>query len=250
MVTNNPAVALHVDDKIGSLTSGHFGDIAIYDGRGNENPYRAVIEADAESTVLVLRRSSMPFSLDEPNYVGSIALYGDAELLSSLPTSLHEIYAPLYGILLPLCEPLDVCGVNKFACPLRETWWAVSDPSVDPFSLSDLEAANADSYPLFFCDEPEDEPTCTPYRPGEYNGAIEEGPSSTSDWDGDGIFDNQDNCKKVFNPIRPMDEGVQVDADGDGKGDACDKCPLDEGPNCTAVDPYTGATIIITDGDK
>ena len=246
MTTYNPAAALHVDEKIGSLKSGHFGDIAIYDGRGKENPYRAVIEADAQSTVLVLRRSSMPFSLDGPNYVGSIALYGDAELLSSLPATMHETNAPFS----PLCEPLEVCGINKFACPLRETWWAVSDPSVDPFSLSDLEVANTESYPLFFCDEPEDEPTCTPYRPGEYDGAIEKGSALTSDWDGDGIFDNQDNCRKVFNPIRPMDGGVQADADVDGKGDACDKCPLDEGPNCTAVDPYTGATIIISDGDN
>lgn len=64
----------------------------------------------------------------------------------------------------------------------------------------------------------------------------------------DGIITNVDNCKKVFNPIRPMDHGVQADADGDGKGDACDKCPLDAGAVCTAIDPYTGEIILITDG--
>ena len=40
---------------------------------------------------------------------------------------------------------------------------------------------------------------------------------------------------KVFNPIRPMDDGVQADADSDGRGDACDKCPLDAGAVCTAA---------------
>jgi hypothetical protein len=42
---------------------------------------------------------------------------------------------------------------------------------------------------------------------------------------------------------------VQPDADGDGRGDACDKCPLDPGAECTAVDPYTGAVVHIDDGD-
>ena len=34
----------------------------------------------------------------------------------------------------------------------------------------------------------------------------------------------------------------------DSGGDACDKCPLDVGPECTAIDPYTGETVYITDG--
>ena len=39
-----------------------------------------------------------------------------------------------------------------------------------------------------------------------------------SDFDGDGIADDLDNCPTVFNPD-------QADADGDGVGDACDNCP-------------------------
>ena len=249
MVTYNPSIALHVDDKIGSLKSGLFGDIAIYDGRGKKNPYRVVIEANAKSTVLALRRSSLPFSVlvEEAIYVSSIALYGDSEILQSLPPSLHEFYAPLYGITEPLCESLTVCGVDKSACPLRETWWTLLAGD-GPLSLVDLGTANEDSYPLFFCEEPEDELTCIPCRPGEYDGTIVM-KNPDKDSDGDGILDPDDNCKKVFNPIRPMDKGIQADTDGDGIGDACDKCPLDVGAECTAIDPYTGEIIYITDGD-
>jgi hypothetical protein len=246
MTTYNPALALGVDQKIGSLRLGLFGDIAIYDGRGKDNPYRAIIGADATSTVLVLRRSSLPFPfIGGPDYVGSIALYGDAGLLESMPVSLHDLSAAD----VPLCEPLSVCGVEKLICPLRETWYFPMFGLGDPYSLEALTSANASSYPLFFCNAPPDEPTCVPYRPGEYAGTSDAGPASTGDRDGDGVIDRLDNCRKVFNPIRPMDEGAQADADGDGKGDACDKCPLDVGPVCLAVDPYSGAPVLITDGD-
>ena len=112
-----------------------------------------------------------------------------------------------------------------------------------------LQALNADSYPLYFCSAPPDEPSCTPFRPGEYDGTLGSGPASRADRDGDGITDNLDNCRKVFNPIRPMDGGVQPDADGDGRGDACDRCPLDPGPECIAIDPYSGDPVVVTDGD-
>jgi hypothetical protein len=47
-----------------------------------------------------------------------------------------------------------------------------------------------------------------------------------------------DNCPHVFNPIRPVDNGVQGDLDGDSVGDACDPCPLDANTtSCTVVDP-------------
>ena len=48
-----------------------------------------------------------------------------------------------------------------------------------------------------------------------------------------------DNCPHVFNPIRPMDNGKQADADGDGVGDACDVCPLDAD---TSICTPAGAT--------
>ena len=86
MATRNPAVALGIDDRLGTLKAGAFGDIAVYDGRGRTNPYRAIIEAGPESTILVLRRSSLPFSvLTGQPYVGSIGLYGDAAVIAALP---------------------------------------------------------------------------------------------------------------------------------------------------------------------
>lgn len=141
---------------------------------------------------------------------------------------------------------MDVCSKAKLICPLRETYWLGAAGLGAPLSLAQLQSANADSYDLFFCGEPVGEPTCIPSRPDEYDGTIvHNGP--TKDRDGDGISDRNDNCPKVFNPIRPMDGGAQADADDDGRGDVCDKCPLDQGNLCNAVNPYTGETISITD---
>jgi hypothetical protein len=181
------------------------------------------------------------------------ALYGDLELMDALAGSAIvdgcEVFAE------PWAGVPDVCGVDKFICTdnveTRDAagdyaqFWMLSATLHDP----GFQSYYGPSYPLFFCDAPPDEPPCAPSRPGEYDGVPTRGPASRSDWDGDGIVDNRDNCRKVFNPIRPMDHGVQADADGDGRGDACDKCPLDAGAVCTAVDPYTGQTVLVTDGD-
>src|SRR5262249_27683782 len=40
---------------------------------------------------------------------------------------------------------------------------------------------------------------------------------------------------RVFDPPRPLDAGVQPDADADGRGDACDPCPLDTDPDCASA---------------
>lgn len=233
MVTHNPAVALGVDDKLGALQAGLFGDIVIYDGRGKANAYRAVIEADADSTVVVLRRSSLPFPfLGGPEYVGSVAVHGDAAVMSALPPTLHDLVAPSFGITSPLCEDLTVCGRAKKVCPLRETWWHGVGGVGQPLSLGQLQVSNSGSYDLFFCGVPDGEPTCVPSRPGEYDG-VPRTSGPRKDRDGDGIPDPADNCIKVFNPVRPMDDGVQADSDGDGRGDACDRCPLDPEDECT-----------------
>ena len=234
MATRNPAAALGIAGRLGTLHAGLFGDIAIYDGRGKANPYRAIIEAVPESTVLVLRRSSLPFPfLTGQEYIGSIGLYGDAAVMSGLPPTQHELTAPSFGVTGPLCSNLDVCGRTKRICPLRETWWLPLIPQplgYQRFSLPALTAANAGAYGLFSCGVPEGEPSCAPTRPSEYPLAD----TTVKDRDGDGVPDVSDDCVKVFNPVRPMDEGVQADADHDGKGDACDRCPGDPDDDCGA----------------
>jgi hypothetical protein len=132
---------------------------------------------------------------------------------------------PLYGDFATLealgrgCEALDVCGSAKAAC-LGETGRTLD------------ELVTASPYPLFACDEPPNEPSCVPARPGEYDGV-----PSDADRDGDGVPDEADLCPRVFDPVRPLDGGEPADADGDGRGDACDPCPLESDVACAGRPP-------------
>jgi hypothetical protein len=123
-------------------------------------------------------------------------LYGDGALMTALGKS---------------CDAVDVCGSAKAVCAAQE------------FGSTYINIQNAVSgaYPAFFCGAPSSEPTCVPIRTGEFPGI-----ASATDADGDGINDQDDNCVNVFNPIRPIDLGVQPDGDADGQGDACDETPL------------------------
>ena len=135
---------------------------------------------------------------------GGQALHGDANLVEALssPTA---------------CELLTVCGVDKRLCLELDTG----------LNLAQIQQAiGPGAYPLFFCGAPNDEPTCDPSRPGEFPNA------GITDADGDGVDDAVDNCPDIFNPVRPMDAGLQGDSDGDGVGNACDPCPLDVDPSC------------------
>jgi len=127
---------------------------------------------------------------------GGKALYGDAPIVAALAAG---------------CGAMDVCGVPKQVC--------VDTPSV---TLADIQASATSIYPLFFCKgtTPKDEPSCVPYRDSYPSG------TSATDRDGDGIPDESDDCRDVFNPPRPMDGTKQADVDGDGIGDACDPTPL------------------------
>ena len=72
------------------------------------------------------------------------------------------------------------------------------------------------------------------------------------DTDGDGVFDNDDNC--ILEP-----NSTQTDSDGDGLGNACDNCPNISNPSQTDTDGDgagdvcdacpTGDDSIDTDGD-
>ncbi|MFZ9889348.1 MAG: lamin tail domain-containing protein, partial [Myxococcota bacterium] len=149
---------------------------------------------------------------------GGEVLSGDAALVEALETGCNVVG--------------DVCGSEKRVCLQREIG----------MSFADLQTAVGDIYPLFACGVPENEPTCVPARTlpedttalgsGAYQSLLE-----AEDIDGDGIANDEDNCDTIFNPIRPLDDGQQADADGDGTGDACDPCPLNEGFTCAGLNP-------------
>jgi cytosine/adenosine deaminase-related metal-dependent hydrolase len=199
MATAWSASALSIDDAVGLLDPGLVADMAIYDGGGRTDYYRALIDAAAEDTVLVLR--------------AGLPLYGDAAVMAAVPGGQAG------------CEeiPGGVCSVAKTACIERETGE----------TYASLAAANASAYGLFFCGVPTGEPTCVPMRPGEYTGEI-----TATDADGDGVPNVEDNCPAVFNPGRILDGGIQADNDNDAVGDACDLCPLEPYvTDCTPPDP-------------
>ena len=196
MVTTNAAYVAGVEEGLGLLKPGHVADISVFDNAVGAD-YRAILEADPQGVALVLR--------------GGQAIYGDHPLISS---------PALGGV---ACESLTVCGQAKKACVAQDTSGV--------FNLASLEAAANAEYPLFDCGIPPDEPSCTPFRPGEY------GPISESDTDGDGVLDAVDLCPTAFDPIRPMDGSAQADSDEDGMGDACDPCPVEAANLCTPPDP-------------
>jgi hypothetical protein len=123
----------------------------------------------------------------------------DFELVLRAGTPLYG-RAPLIEALASDCEALDVCGAEQRAC-VAETG----------FSLAELTAAA--NYPLYGCDgPPPNEPTCTPSRPGEYDGI-----GSERDADGDAIPEQADACPAWLDPVRPADGSAQPDADGVGR---------------------------------
>jgi cytosine/adenosine deaminase-related metal-dependent hydrolase len=213
MATINGAFAVGAQHAIGKLARGYLADIAVFDGRASRAPegdktskdFRAVLDAGVEDVALVLR--------------GGKAMYGDEALVAS---------APFGGASCDLVTP-DVCGKQKRVC------WDARIGGSNPPTFAQVLAEGQAVYPLYFCknETPKDEPSCTPFRTTYSSGIV------PGDRDGDGIYDAQDNCPWIFNPIRPMDDGKQADADGDGIGDACDPCPLDATNACarpTSVD--------------
>ncbi len=202
MATINAAISGGNDHVIGSLEEEKVADILVVDGAPGD--YRAVLDADSED-VLLVTRDGEPF-------------FGDADILD--------------GLIGDRCDPIDVCGNERGVCLSRNL--------DDGTSYSELASSvSDDAYPVFFCGDPPDEPTCVPSRPGEFTGI-----ASDEDSVGDGIPDSEDLCPEVFHPIRPIDDGAQQDADGDGAGDPCDEEPVpsdisgDGVPNDEDLCPY------------
>lgn len=198
MATENAAVAMGISDQVGMLKVGQFADLALFEMAGR-TPYRAVIDAGTPEVALVTRAG-------EP-------LLGDSNIVEALVASMQ----------INACEVVDVCGRQRRLCLERDTGLNLQTV---------LNGVHPESYGPFFCEDPPDEPTCEPYRPGEFVEGI-----SATDSDGDGIPDAEDNCPYQFNPLRPIEDGVQANVDGDDFGDECDVCPLTLGDMCEMYDP-------------
>ncbi|MBN2695294.1 amidohydrolase family protein [bacterium] len=192
MATISNARALHIDSAIGDLKVGLLADIAIFDARDFSDSYEAVVEADIKNVALVIR--------------GGKPIYGDTTIMSGVPKGQTGCEALVW-------KGTNVCGKDKTVCVQSE----ISK------TFAQLVTANSSAYGLFFCDTPSGEPTCTPTRQNEYTS------TTATDSDADGVADDQDNCPNFFNPIRPLDNGVQADSDHDNVGDWCDECPLELG---------------------
>jgi cytosine/adenosine deaminase-related metal-dependent hydrolase len=203
MATASAARAVGAERALGRLEVGYLADLVVVRRRGLE-AHSELVTATAPDLELVMR--------------GGKALYGRAELVAALDGS--------------DCEPLDVCGAAQRVC--------TADTGL---GLAALRAAGEATYPLFFCETPLNEPTCTPSRPGEYDGIPTE-----RDADGDGLLDADDACPRVFDALRPVDGGRQADTDGDGLGDACDPCPLDEDRECSPPPPFDSDRDGLADG--
>ena len=94
-------------------------------------------------------------------WLGGDPLYGEQSVMSALGKS---------------CETIDVCGNTRSIC--------IEDEFGQTYQ--DLENDVPGAYPAFFCSTPQDEPSCIPYRPGEFTGI------SSTDGDGDGLIDYGD----------------------------------------------------------
>lgn len=199
MSTYWAAASQGADDQIGLIREGHIADLAIFDG-SMATGHRAVIEGQPEGVALVLR--------------GGQPLHGDAAVIEGLVDA-----AEVDG-----CETIDVCGVGKRLCAQRDAGLTTDQITA---------AVNAASYPFYFCGDPDDEPSCDPARPDEFPDR-----GGPDDADGDGVADGSDNCPFVFNPVRPLDSGMQADSDADGLGDVCDLCPLSPGEGCAVPDVF------------
>lgn len=200
MTTSSAASVTATDDSIGTLAMGKVADISVFAAHGKDS-FRGVLEADPQDVALVMR--------------GGKVLYGDDNVVGMLGTG---------------CDTLDVCGTSKQVCLMSEIGK----------NLAALQTSvGASIYPAFTCGQPMNEPSCTPTRPAAVSGStVYTGVPAADDMDGDGIPDATDNCPRVFNPIRPLDNGTQPDGDGDGVGDACDPCPRDANiTTCSSYDP-------------
>ncbi len=212
MPTWNNAIAFGVEKYLGQIAKGYTADIVVFKKTKTKDLYRAVIDAENKDVTLVTMNG---------NFV-----YGDSNLMTS-------------------GDEFNVCSVMK------KIDFRIMKAKSEITSFNQLNTQKEDQYPMFFCGDPIDEPTCVPQRTRTKDTADQKTTKYTGDFtaaddaDGDGIKDDVDNCPTMFNPIRPMDTNrKQADADGDGIGDICDLYPL-----CATNDAKCEGGIVVRDSD-
>ena len=191
MSTINPAIGFGLSEEIGSLAVGKLADIAVFKSQPGMGHFGSIVSGNPPDVLLVMR--------------AGVPLVGQQQVIESLPTLEGDECEIIPAEYLP-------GHTATMACIKREV-------GVDFKTFRDKAGK---VYPLSFgYSAPPGEATCVPARQGEYNGI-----PTPADRDGDGIENKDDNCPLKFNPIRPMDNKVQPDSDGDGKGDMCDREPI------------------------
>lgn len=204
LVTYGATQALELDGLIGRMEVGYEGDVAVFLPNGETDPFAQVIRATAANVGLVLR--------------SGLTLSGDTAIVDQMPD--------WSGTDCETVQPL-LAGKQKSACIQREFGT----------DFASLQSANNNNYGLAWNGVPTSEPSCLPARDGEYLGV------TATDSDGDGIEDPDDNCPTIFNPILPVDDGLQPDFDSDSIGDACDPCPTSLEAECDLAD-YDSDTVL------
>jgi large repetitive protein len=241
MATINGAIATGTQDRLGSLTAGKIADIAVFRAAPGVY-YRAVIDAETDDTVLVVRDGEL--------------LYAETDVATTLGET---------------CDPVDVCGDQRRVCASREFAGATFEQIAAAMTGANL------AYPAIFCDTPANEPTCVPSRMGRYDGPTATDPDGDgivsgdncpavfnplrpmdhdvqpdtdrdgigdacdptplgTDLDGDGRDNSTDVCALV------SDDGA--DRDMDDKGDACDECPDSSNPDHICDAPVVSVATV------
>ncbi|WP_394833953.1 amidohydrolase family protein [Pendulispora rubella] len=249
MATENGAFAVGAQGLIGAIKPGYVADLAIFNGKDKKD-HRAVIDAGVEDVALVLR--------------GGKVLYGDAALLDDAVIGAADCEAlDVCSVAKKACVARDSGGSVKLAdikgageafyplffcrgevpkdepscTPYREEY---KDGIKDGDQDGDGVADDADNCPTMFnpprgadgdeqadgdgdgrgdaCDRcPGDPANTCPVRGGAAQNQDGKPPADPNDTDGDGVVNGKDNCPEQANTD-------QADGDGDGWGDACDKC--------------------------
>ena len=183
--TSEASEVLGLQGRLGRLEPGYRADLFVV--AWSETPYRAVLDAPEDDIRLVL--------------VDGDALFG-----------LRDYVEPLSSVA-DWCEELDVCGQSRSVCLKRDE----ADDGLAEVQAA-LEAAlsvvQMPEQELDFAKELLPLTSCEDLRDACDLAVVVEG-----DADGDGIADESDLCRDVYDP-------EQEDFDGDGIGDTCDVCPL------------------------